>query len=112
MGDEETEFKAANNTDVKMAGVVIMEFSFEGQSEILVPFLVTTDKLSNPIVGYNVIENLVVSGKKPEIRTLFRNSLQDMSLGRIEVMINLIHRKFEESDWLGEIESVQCSPCV
>ena len=107
MGDEETEFKAANNTDVKMAGVVILEFSFEGQSEILVPFLVTTDKLSNPIVGYNVIENLVVSGKKPEIRTLFRNSLQDMSLGRIEVMINLIHRKFEESDWLGEIESVK-----
>ena len=60
---------------------------------VFVPFLVTTERLSN--VGYNVIENLVVSGKEPELLTCFRDSIQNVSVEKIEVMLNIINRSLK-----------------
>ena len=67
-GTDNVEFKAANNSDVSMMGSVIIEFSL-GKNSFPVPFLVSTDKLSLPILGYNVIEHLVGYGEENEVVT-------------------------------------------
>ena len=76
-----------------MVGIVALEFAVAGgQTEIFVPFPVTTERLSNPIVRY-VIENLVVSGKEPELLTCSRDKIQNVYIGKIEVMLNIMNRK-------------------
>ena len=49
---------AANNTKVDVVGVVELELGL-GSHKVLVPFLVTRQKLNSPIIGYNVIKHLV-----------------------------------------------------
>ena len=54
--------KAANDTPIPYSGFVELEFSFLGEQgipTIIVPFLVTDNALENPIIGYNVIEEIV-----------------------------------------------------
>ena len=56
------EVRAANDTPIPYCGFVELEFSLSGEqdaSPIVVPFLVTENSLANPIIGYNVIEELV-----------------------------------------------------
>ena len=55
---------AANNTNLEVEGVAILEFSIEKNFNVPVPFLITKNKLNQPIIGYNVIEHVVLSEKK------------------------------------------------
>ena len=64
---------AANNTKVDVVGVVELEIAL-GSYKVLVPFLVTRQKLNSPIIGYNVIKHLVQMDIK-ELPKLLRNSL-------------------------------------
>ena len=61
-GHTRLEVRAANDTPIPYCGFVELEFSLSGEqdaSPIVVPFLVTENSLANPIIGYNVIEELV-----------------------------------------------------
>ena len=64
---EKVEFKSAKNSDVPMIGSVVLEFAMGGNHRFSVPFLVTSTKLSHPILGFNVIEHVVSSGKRDEV---------------------------------------------
>ena len=55
-------FTAANNTEVEMLGCVELPFSI-GDSTFPVPFLITNSELARPIIGYNVIEHFIKTGK-------------------------------------------------
>ena len=51
----------ANNTEVAVEGIVILNFEI-GDSSVPVPFVVSSVDLAQPIIGYNVIKHLVFSG--------------------------------------------------
>ena len=51
---------AANQSEVRIEGVVVLEFGVGESGDLFrVPFLVTEDEISAPIIGYNIIEHLV-----------------------------------------------------
>ena len=52
---------AANNTEVPVEGVILIDFSIESQKFFQIPFLVTSENVANPIIGYNAIEYLVMN---------------------------------------------------
>lgn len=63
----ELDVKTANGSCMPYEGFVVVEFKLETSSvgqTILVPMLVTKETLDYPIIGYNVIEELV---KKDEV---------------------------------------------
>ena len=58
------ELRAANDTPVPFNGFVELDFELMNGSEenmLKVPFLVTHTKIANPIIGYNVIQEVVKS---------------------------------------------------
>ena len=61
--EEELEVRAANSTTIQLDGVVVLDFSLADEGEtVSVPFVVSSRKLVEPILGYNVIEDLVLHG--------------------------------------------------
>ena len=50
----------ANQSELKIKGVMVLDFGTkESPGLFQVPFLVTSDKLSRPIIGYNAMEHFV-----------------------------------------------------
>ena len=74
--DTDLNLTAVNGTKVPYIGWVEVRVkltppsSNSGQEELLVPFLVTSEKLDCPILGYNVIEELVSQDQNPTPRIL------------------------------------------
>ena len=91
-GEGEVRFRAANNTEVVMRGCVVLTFTIGGNS-FPVPFLVTDAELSQPIVGYNVIENFIKTGKPEDVVHLLVNSIREVGAGKVEVMVNVIIKR-------------------
>ena len=52
---------AANSSKVEIEGVVTLLFNVGGFS-VSVPFIVSANPLSHPIIGFNVIQHLVFEG--------------------------------------------------
>ena len=65
---------AANNTPVEVDGVAILEFNIAGSVPFSVPFLLSSEELTQPIIGYNVIEHVVISGGM-DISGILKDSL-------------------------------------
>ena len=92
---------AANNTNVQVEGVAILEFSMGDNFKVPVPFLLTKDCLKNPIIGYNVIEHLVSCDKNLELPALMKKSFPVVSDKTAKSVVNLIRgslSKPEESN--------------
>ena len=71
--DCELDLTAANGTSIPYKGFVELTFKLKyEQDAIFVPFLVTTEDISLPLVGYNVIELCVKTGMtSPELTCVF-----------------------------------------
>ena len=102
-------FTAANNTEVEMLGCVELPFSI-GDSTFPVPFLITNSELARPIIGYNVIEHFIKTGKPEDVVDLLINSVHDVEAEKVKVMVNLINESVEDDDFLGDLRAVK--PCV
>ena len=59
VGDE-LQLKTANNTDMPVEGYVEVNVTI-GESSVIVPMVVTVEQLDQPIIGYNVIEQIITS---------------------------------------------------
>ena len=102
-------FTAANNLKVPMLGCVVLKYEL-GSCSFEVPFLVTTSKLSNPIIGYNVIVHMVKSGKQQEVCDMLIKSICDVDANKIEVMVNLLTKDIDDDDFLADLKAMK--PCV
>ena len=102
-------FTAANQTELAMVGCVVLHFTL-GENSFPVPFLVTDSELSHPIVGFNVVENFIRTGKPEDVVNLLINSSREVEADKIKVMVNLISQASEEKDFLGDLRAVK--PCV
>ena len=100
--NEKVEFVTANNTEFPTVGTVVLNFSL-GENCFPVPFLVTNAKMSNPILGFNVMEHLILSGKREEVIDSLSNS--NIDTGKVNVMINLIAENFNDDDILGKLRA-------
>ena len=107
--NEKLDLRAANNTKVNVEGVCILKFSLqENQSETFdVPFLVTDQILSYPIIGYNIIEHFILHSKCQNLANILQKALSCDTLEGAETVISLIENRASSPDLLGEVKSYQ-----
>ena len=104
---EKIEFLAANNTEVPMLGAVVLQFTL-GSVTFPVPFVVTSSKIAQPIIGFNVMEHVICMGKPDTIVSSLQKSLgSHIAVGTINVMVDLISRNFEDSDCVGLLKATK-----
>ena len=111
MGNETLNLKAANNTNVPIQGIVLLKFALpDTKTEFTVPFIVSTQNINNPIIGYNTIEYLVVNcTEKHLLPPVLKEALPTVTLKGAENMINLIQEKAKTPDLLGDVKVAQLS---
>ena len=104
LGQEDFKLTTANKDEMSVSGVVVLEFGVPGNPNMFdIPFLVTDDPLSQPILGYNTIEYLVsnfanVINMPASIKSLFGNQLTD----RPEVLVSVIESGCKITDLTQE----------
>lgn len=83
-GETKLKLTAANGTTVPYEGWIEVDFSLPTSSSrkkdrLLVPFLVSTSSLERPILGFNVIEQLVLSGLSTDKGVSLTQCVQSLS---------------------------------
>ena len=88
---------AANKSEIGVDGVAILDFGVdEADGLFQVPFLVTAQEISSPIIGYNTIEHLVKNFRdKMNLSESLCNLVDCLSSEKADVMVNLIEKGAE-----------------
>ena len=104
-GVKDLKLKAANTTEIKLDGVVVVQFSLkEGEEGIAVPMLVASEEISQPILGYNVIEELILSGSL-EHRVALQLALKtETGPVKIDALAAVIEERAQHPDWITDIK--------
>ena len=104
---ESLTIRAANKTKIPYDGVVVLNFTLDDSDEgFFVPLLVTSQELSEPIIGYNVVEHLVVNGSEEDRCKLQSCLISNKSLeSNWDPLISLIEKQAASPDFLGEIKA-------
>ena len=104
--DEKLEVKAANSTSMEIDGVVVLDFSLcDGGETISVPFVVTAQTLIEPILGYNVIEHLVLEGDADQRKQLGDSLGSKGNFVSVDALAAVIKEKAINRDFLTEVKS-------
>ena len=99
--DTNLNLTAVNGTKVPYIGWVEVRVkltppsSDSDQEELLVPFLVTSEKLDYPILGYNVIEELVSQEQNPT-PTIYK-SFPETDKKKLDALVNFIQGSSSDS---------------
>ena len=99
--DEELELKAANGTTVAYEGWVELTFMLndsDAENVLNVPFLVTREAIDIPLIGYNVIEELVnrkvktppAPGSNNLLLQSISSSFHDTDCNKAAALVNFI----------------------
>ena len=75
LGNEELHVRAANSTEIEFDGVVLLNFSLGKGDGFVIPVIVSSQDVNEPILGYNVIEHLILNGS-PAQRLALKSSLR------------------------------------
>ena len=105
MEDRELNIKAANSTTIRFDGVMLLEFSVDAGEGFLVPVLVASEDISEPIIGYNVIEHLVMKGtdeQKKALQAALKGKTNQLG---IEPLVAWIEKKAQDRDFLAEVKT-------
>ena len=105
MGGMGLKLSAANQTDLKISGVVVLDFGIE-KSDVLfqVPFILTDDDVKEIIIGYNVIEYVVANCAEVVDPHEFLTKISDVASGKIEGVVNNLCARFNRPEVLGEVK--------
>ena len=94
--NEELEIQAVNGGVLPFDGWVLIAVSFAGNSalsqSIMVPFLISSINLERPILGFNVLEEVVQDRPAellPALTTLLSDSIS-ASVDQVELLVNFI----------------------
>ena len=103
---EQLRVTAANSTDVKIDGVMLLEFTLgKAGGEFYVPVLVGSEDVVEPILGYNVIEHLLLNGSLDQHKELEACLRQNCAGFKVESLATLVGKKAQDPDFLAEIKS-------
>ena len=105
--NEELKVTAANSSDIKIDGVVLLYFSMgEGDDGgFVVPVLVGSEEVVEPILGYNVIEHLILKGSSGQKTELQRALEQSEKSFRVESLSTLVQKRAANPDYLADVKS-------
>ena len=96
---------AANKSEIGVDGVVVLDFGIGDKDRLFqVPFLITSQELSSPIIGYNAIEYLVRNyGQDVDMSESLYNVVDSItSLDKAEVVVNLIGKGADVDELISE----------
>ena len=71
-------------------GLKVTMGEFDAQSSVEVQFLVTTDRLGGPILGFNAIK-IITSGTNEDVFRIFSSTFNTANPSQIEVFVSLLH---------------------
>ena len=98
MGNEKLDLRAANNSNISLDGIVLIDVRLNKNSEpVKVPFIVTNEQLSHPILGYNLIEHIIITNNESSVE--FIPNLPSKS---VQAVVTLIQERARAPDMLGE----------
>ncbi len=106
--DKELHVQAANSTKIRFDGVVVFGFGLgELEESFAVPVLVSSDEMSEPILGYNVIEHLIVNGTKAEREALKEAFRVDVDGEPVDMdpLAATIQERAESDDFITEVKA-------
>ena len=90
-GSRNFELTTANQCSLSVKGVVILSFGLEkGKNMFEVPFLVTEENISNPIIGYNIIEHVVLNFKDMDLPGILSKTVLNVSKVNAESVVNIV----------------------
>ena len=95
LGDSSLDLKAANGTEIPYVGWVDINFELcsDSNRHISIPFLVSTLKLDMPIIGYNVIEEIVkasTTSTENSLISVLSASFEDKISPNVPKLINFL----------------------
>ena len=103
--DKELTVRAANHSKIPYDGVVVLNFSLgEGHDGFYVPVLVASDDIAEPILGYNVVEHLVLEGSKGD-QELLKSCLEAGGVVDLDPLISLIQSQADDPEFLCDIKT-------
>ena len=96
---------AANSSEIKFDGVVLLDFGLtEGEVKFSIPVLVSSSKLAQPILGYNVIKCLVLEGNSMDHEQLTK-CFQTFRPVMVEPLVSVIQEEAANPDFIAEIKT-------
>ena len=100
---EELKLSAANSTEIMFDGVILVNFGLEeGKDLFLVPVLVSSKPMAEPILGFNVIEHLVLEGDDGD-RKMLGSCFKAKRSFDVDKFVALIQDKARSPDFLAEV---------
>ncbi len=99
---EDLEIQSASNTKIPFEGYIMLNLRLDGWGSqvIKAPFLVTEQQLENPIIGTNVIEQLVQVTDKLEKSVadqIFQQSFKSLNAKKLKSLVNMIRKVQQKS---------------
>ena len=106
--DNKLNLSAANNTEVPIEGVVLLDFAIDESMLFKIPFLVTKENISNSIIGYNTIEHLILN-YKDDVKLLpsLMKLLPNLSIANAQSMVSTVEKAAEVSEVMGKVKTVK-----
>jgi len=108
--DHELNLTAANGTKIPYSGWVEINVRLldppepgSAQQDLTVPFLVTNEQLQSPIIGYNVIEELLKENLNPKQMEAVYDSFPGKSDKDIDTLVNFI--QCDASGYLCQVKT-------
>ena len=103
--NQELSLKAANSSEIKFDGVLLLDFGLEkGKSEFAVPVLVSSQSIAEPILGYNVIEDVVLNGNSDD-HELLHSCFVTSRPFKVAPLVSVIQQQAENPDFLAEAKA-------
>ena len=103
--DEKLQLRAANSSEISFDGVVLVDFGLEkGKVEFSVPVLVSSSPIAESIIGFNVIEDLIVNGTAADHERLHSCFVTSRPF-QVAPLVSVIQKKAETSDFLAEVKA-------
>ena len=113
LGISDLELQAVNGTTVPYVGWVETSFAFGEESSVRklsVPVLVVNQELERPVIGYNVIEQLIQKNDDencfPDTNPIdtLKYSFQDLGIKQVTALINFVGKKLNTPDDFGTVK--------
>ena len=102
--DEQLRLRAANSSEIKFDGVLLLDFGLEeGKVEFAVPVLVSSSPITEPILGFNVIEDFVVNGDAEDHQRLQSCFVTGRPF-KVAPLVSVIQQKAANPDFIAEVK--------
>ena len=105
IGTHDINVSVANQGALNVKGIAILDFGVKKEQRLFqIPFLVTSDEIANTIIGYNIIEHLVVNfGDKIDLSASLTKVIRSLSISNAENMVNLVQMGGKITQLSGEV---------